>query len=38
MAKKYAYRVDLDKIPCTSTWTKKQAAGVPEPAENPAPV
>ena len=37
VAKRYAHRADLDKIPCTSTWTKKQAAGVPEPTEEPAP-
>ncbi len=29
IAKKYTDRVDLNKIPCTSTWTKEQKAGVP---------
>ena len=37
VAKRYAHRADLSKIPCTSTWTKKQAAGVPEPVGAPAP-
>jgi UDP-sulfoquinovose synthase len=37
VAKRYAHRADVSKIPCTSTWTKKQAAGVPEPALDPAP-
>ena len=29
VARRYAHRVDLEKIPCTSTWTRRQAAGVP---------
>jgi UDP-sulfoquinovose synthase len=29
VAKRYAHRADLEKIPCTSTWTAKQAPGVP---------
>ena len=29
IAKKYAHRADLDKIPCTSTWTREQHAGTP---------
>ena len=29
IAKKYAQRADLDKIPCTSTWTREQKAGTP---------
>lgn len=37
VAKRYAHRADLDKIPCTSTWTKTQAAGVPERAAEPTP-
>lgn len=30
VARRYADRADLDKIPCTSTWTKEQRPGVPE--------
>ena len=30
IAKKYAHRADLEKIPCTSVWTRDQRAGVPE--------
>lgn len=37
VAKRYAQRVDLDKIPCTSTWTAKQAAGVPSAVGDPRP-
>ncbi|CAN5826905.1 NAD-dependent epimerase/dehydratase family protein [soil metagenome] len=29
VARRYAHRADLDKIPCTSTWTRAQRAGVP---------
>ncbi|SOC56005.1 NAD-dependent epimerase/dehydratase family protein [Ornithinimicrobium cerasi] len=29
VARRYADRVDLDKIPCTSVWTKEQQPGVP---------
>ena len=31
IAKKYAHRADLEKIPCTSVWTRDQHAGVPKP-------
>jgi len=30
IAKKYSDRADLNKIPCTSIWTDKQEAGVPQ--------
>ncbi|MDE0527498.1 MAG: NAD-dependent epimerase/dehydratase family protein [Truepera sp.] len=30
IAKKYAHRADLEKIPCTSVWTRDQHAGVPK--------
>jgi UDP-sulfoquinovose synthase len=30
IAKRYAHRADLAKVPCYSTWTKEQKAGVPE--------
>jgi len=33
IAKKYAHRADLDKIPCTSTWTREQQAGTPHTAK-----
>ncbi len=29
IAKKYRQRANLDKIPCTSTWTRQQQAGTP---------
>jgi len=29
IATKYADRVDLNKIPCTSVWTNKHFAGIP---------
>jgi len=32
IAKRYAHRADLDKIPCTSTWTKEQQPGRPQQA------
>lgn len=31
IARKYAQRADLEKIPCTSVWTRDQRAGVPKP-------
>ncbi len=31
VARRYADRADLGKIPCTSTWTRKQRPGEPEP-------
>lgn len=30
VAKRYAHRADLSKIPSRSLWTKEQRAGVPE--------
>jgi UDP-sulfoquinovose synthase len=33
IARKYAHRADLEKIPARSTWTRKQQPGVPETAE-----
>ena len=33
IAKKYAHRAHLDKIPCYSVWTDEQKAGVPESRE-----
>ncbi|MBW6454516.1 MAG: NAD-dependent epimerase/dehydratase family protein [Trueperaceae bacterium] len=44
VARRYAHRADLSKIPCTSTWTRRQAAGAPvgvevsEPTPAPEPV
>ena len=35
IAKKYADRADLGKIPATSLWTKEQRAGVPELESTP---
>ncbi|MEJ2667984.1 MAG: NAD-dependent epimerase/dehydratase family protein [Deinococcales bacterium] len=32
IAKRYAHRADLDKIPCTSTWTREQRPGAPQTA------
>ncbi|MEJ2358749.1 MAG: NAD-dependent epimerase/dehydratase family protein [Deinococcales bacterium] len=34
IAKKYAHRANLDKIPCTSTWTREQKAGTPHADRN----
>jgi len=36
IAKKYAHRAHLDKIPCYSVWTDEQKAGVPESREEVA--
>ncbi|MDZ5710947.1 NAD-dependent epimerase/dehydratase family protein [Jeotgalibacillus haloalkalitolerans] len=33
VARRYAYRADLSKIPARSVWTKNQQAGVPEKRE-----
>lgn len=30
VAKRYAHRADLSKIPCTSTWTREQRPGIPD--------
>ena len=35
VARKYADRADRDKIPATSTWTRRQKPGVPTPAATP---
>ncbi|RIK17858.1 MAG: NAD-dependent dehydratase [Acidobacteria bacterium] len=35
VARRYAHRADLDKIPATSLWTREQAPGVP-PSRTPA--
>jgi len=29
VARRYAHRADLSKVPCTSTWTRRQRPGVP---------
>ncbi|SDH74316.1 UDP-sulfoquinovose synthase [Alteribacillus persepolensis] len=34
IAREYAYRADLSKIPATSTWTKEQKPGMPEQNTN----
>ena len=36
IARKYAHRAHLDKIPCYSVWTDEQKAGVPENREEVA--
>ncbi|TVR92546.1 MAG: NAD-dependent epimerase/dehydratase family protein [Trueperaceae bacterium] len=33
VARRYAHRADLSKIPCTSTWTKLQRPGAPSATE-----
>ena len=33
VARRYAHRADLSKIPCTSTWTRRQRAGAPRASE-----
>ncbi len=37
VARRYAHRADLSKIPCTSTWTRQQRAGAPGEASPAAP-
>ena len=37
VARRYAHRADLDKIPCTSVWTADQQPGVPA-SRRPQPV
>ncbi len=36
VARRYAGRADLSRIPCTSTWTARQAPGVPQGEPTPA--
>ena len=35
VARRYAHRADLDKIPCTSVWTREQEPGVPSSRTTP---
>ena len=37
VARRYADRADLDKIPCTSVWTAQQQPGVPTSRVSPGP-
>ena len=37
IARKYAHRADLARIPCTSVWTAKQRVGAPDTAQEVVP-